>query len=88
MKSWSRRVSVAYTSDCVVRMDAHSLTGPTGLTMLKMLREDGFNVTLYERRSRVGGLLAYSENHHTPPGLQLRLPLIRWLPLEVSYLRS
>ncbi|KAB5542799.1 flavin-containing monooxygenase 9 [Coniochaeta sp. 2T2.1] len=36
--------------------------GPTGLTMMKTLREDGFAVTLYERRSHVGGLWAYSEN--------------------------
>ncbi|KAK0616773.1 flavin monooxygenase-like protein [Immersiella caudata] len=30
--------------------------------MLKALREDGFAVTLYERRHRVGGLWAYSDN--------------------------
>lgn len=30
--------------------------------MLKTLREDGFAVTLYERRSHVGGLWAYTEN--------------------------
>jgi len=30
--------------------------------MLKALRGDGFSVTLYERRHRVGGLWAYSEN--------------------------
>ena len=38
------------------------MEGPTGLTMLKTLREDGFDVTLYERRSQVGGLWAYTEN--------------------------
>jgi cation diffusion facilitator CzcD-associated flavoprotein CzcO len=30
--------------------------------MLKQLREDGFSVTLFERRSRVGGVWAYSED--------------------------
>ena len=30
--------------------------------MLKTLRDDGFAVTLFERRSRVGGLWAYSED--------------------------
>ncbi|KAK0615600.1 putative dimethylaniline monooxygenase [Bombardia bombarda] len=37
-------------------------TGPSGLSMLKTLREDGFSVTAYERRDRVGGLWAYSDN--------------------------
>lgn len=36
--------------------------GPTGLAMLKTLKEDGFSATLYERRSQVGGLWAYTEN--------------------------
>lgn len=36
--------------------------GPTGLSILKTLTEDGFQVTLYERRSQVGGLWAYTEN--------------------------
>ncbi|KAI1134604.1 putative dimethylaniline monooxygenase [Hypoxylon sp. FL0543] len=36
--------------------------GSSGLSMLKVLREDGFKVTLYERRSQVGGLWAYSED--------------------------
>jgi dimethylaniline monooxygenase (N-oxide forming) len=30
--------------------------------MLKTLKEDGFSATLYERRSQVGGLWAYTEN--------------------------
>lgn len=30
--------------------------------MLKTLREDGFKVTLYERRSQVGGLWAYTKD--------------------------
>ncbi|ROW03416.1 hypothetical protein VSDG_01571 [Cytospora chrysosperma] len=34
--------------------------GPSGLSMLKQLREDGFKVTGLERRGRVGGLWAYS----------------------------
>ncbi|KAF3768753.1 FAD/NAD(P)-binding domain-containing protein [Cryphonectria parasitica EP155] len=36
--------------------------GPCGLSMLKQLREDGFSVTGFERRERVGGLWAYSED--------------------------
>ncbi|KAH8671502.1 putative dimethylaniline monooxygenase [Xylariales sp. PMI_506] len=36
--------------------------GPAGLSMLKTLREDGFKATLYERRSQVGGLWAYSDD--------------------------
>lgn len=41
--------------------------GPSGLAMLKQLRADGFVTTLFERRSRVGGLWAFSEdeNHTT-----------------------
>jgi hypothetical protein len=42
--------------------NVNRLEGPTGLTMLKTLREDGFAATLYERRGQVGGLWAYSEN--------------------------
>ena len=30
--------------------------------MTKTLKEDGYDVTLYERRSKVGGLWAYSED--------------------------
>ncbi|KAI1496298.1 flavin-containing monooxygenase 9 [Biscogniauxia marginata] len=36
--------------------------GASGLSMLKTLREDGFKTTLYERRSQVGGLWAYSDD--------------------------
>ncbi|KAJ7512020.1 putative dimethylaniline monooxygenase [Mycena galericulata] len=36
--------------------------GATGLSMLKTLREDGFDATCYERRAQVGGLWAYSED--------------------------
>ncbi|KAJ5885164.1 dimethylaniline monooxygenase [Penicillium taxi] len=36
--------------------------GPTGLSMLKTLTENGFAVTLYERRSQVGGIWAYTKN--------------------------
>jgi dimethylaniline monooxygenase (N-oxide forming) len=36
--------------------------GPTGLSMLKTLRGDGFQVTLFERRKNVGGLWAFSED--------------------------
>jgi len=36
--------------------------GSSGLSMLKTLREDGFKVTCYERRSQVGGLWAYTDD--------------------------
>lgn len=36
--------------------------GPSGLSMLKQLRDDGFAVSGFERRDRVGGLWAYSDN--------------------------
>ncbi|KUJ13257.1 putative dimethylaniline monooxygenase [Mollisia scopiformis] len=36
--------------------------GSSGLSMLKNLREDGFKVTCYERRSQVGGLWAYTDD--------------------------
>ncbi|KAK9419667.1 hypothetical protein SUNI508_07153 [Seiridium unicorne] len=36
--------------------------GPTGLSMLKTLREDGFKVTCFERRKQVGGLWAYTDD--------------------------
>jgi len=41
---------------------ALTVLGPSGLSMLKALREDGFSVTVFERRSRVGGLWAYSDD--------------------------
>ncbi|CAM1508643.1 Fc.00g054910.m01.CDS01 [Cosmosporella sp. VM-42] len=37
--------------------------GPTGISMLKQLRDDGFHATLFERRSTVGGLWAYDAGH-------------------------
>ncbi|KAM7203590.1 dimethylaniline monooxygenase 2 [Naviculisporaceae sp. PSN 640] len=43
---------------------------PQGLMMLKALREDGYNVTAYERRDRVGGLWAYTENTSYTTALQ------------------
>ncbi|KAK3316569.1 flavin-containing monooxygenase 9 [Apodospora peruviana] len=36
--------------------------GSTGLCMLKALREDGYSVTAYERRDKVGGIWAYTDN--------------------------
>ncbi|KAI0129775.1 putative dimethylaniline monooxygenase [Xylariales sp. AK1849] len=36
--------------------------GSSGLSMLKTLRDDGFKVTCYERRTQVGGLWAYSDD--------------------------
>ncbi|KAF5983025.1 flavin-containing protein [Fusarium coicis] len=37
--------------------------GPTGISMLKQLLQDGFSATLFERRSSVGGLWAYDANN-------------------------
>lgn len=34
-------------------------TGPAGLSSLKELREVGFNVTVFERRSEVGGIFTF-----------------------------
>lgn len=36
--------------------------GTCGLSTLKTLREDGYKVTSYERRERVGGLWAYTDD--------------------------
>jgi dimethylaniline monooxygenase (N-oxide forming) len=36
--------------------------GTCGLSTLKTLREDGYKVTGFERRERVGGLWAYTDN--------------------------
>ncbi|KAM4054539.1 flavin-binding monooxygenase-like domain-containing protein [Hirsutella rhossiliensis] len=36
--------------------------GPAGLTAIKALREEGFDVVGFERRDRVGGIWAYSPN--------------------------
>ncbi|KAI1422623.1 FAD/NAD(P)-binding domain-containing protein [Xylaria sp. FL1777] len=36
--------------------------GPAGLTALKTLREEGFNVVAFERRNEVGGLWAFSND--------------------------
>ncbi|KAF4965417.1 hypothetical protein FSARC_6768 [Fusarium sarcochroum] len=44
--------------------------GPTGISMLKQLLEDGFRATLFERRSTVGGLWAYDADHGWTTALQ------------------
>ncbi|KAF5989586.1 flavin-containing protein [Fusarium bulbicola] len=36
--------------------------GPTGISMLQQLLQDGFSATLFERRSSVGGLWAHDAN--------------------------
>ncbi|KAK8071466.1 hypothetical protein PG997_011669 [Apiospora hydei] len=41
---------------------AYCILGPAGLTALKTLREEGFNVIAFERRDRIGGLWSYSGN--------------------------
>ncbi len=38
------------------------MVGPAGLTAIKALREEGFNVVGFERRDRVGGLWSYSSD--------------------------
>lgn len=60
---WKKRRSlwlelVRGPSESSQAFDADIMEGPSGLSMLKTLREDGFTVTLYERRSDVGGLWA------------------------------
>lgn len=44
--------------------------------MLKALHEDGYTVTAYERRDRVGGLWAYTENTAYTTALQSMLARI------------
>lgn len=44
--------------------------GSSGLSMLKTLREDGFKVTCYERRSQVGGLWAWSDKKDVTTALK------------------
>ncbi|KAH7369630.1 flavin monooxygenase-like protein [Rhexocercosporidium sp. MPI-PUGE-AT-0058] len=39
--------------------------GPAGLAVLKNLKEEGFNVTVYEKRDSVGGVWSYSEDPQT-----------------------
>lgn len=36
--------------------------GPAGLTALKNLRDEGFNVVAFERRDRIGGVWSFSHN--------------------------
>ncbi|CAJ2499665.1 Uu.00g025180.m01.CDS01 [Anthostomella pinea] len=45
--------------------------GSSGLSMLKTLREDGFKVTCFERRSQVGGLWAYTEDKSMTTALEI-----------------
>lgn len=49
------------------------ITGSSGLSMLKTLREDGFQVTLFERRTEVGGLWAYTEDKGMTTALRCEL---------------
>lgn len=51
-------------------------TGSSGLSMLKTLREDGFKVTCYERRSRVGGLWAYTDDTSMTTALPSRISFV------------
>jgi NADPH-dependent glutamate synthase beta subunit-like oxidoreductase len=50
-----------YLLDTVVPADQVDI-GPSGLAVLKELREEGFTVTAFERRDIVGGVWAYSDN--------------------------
>lgn len=52
--------------------------------MLKQLREDGFSVTGFERRGRVGGLWSYSEDlsHTTALPRELELNTFAFSMLE------
>ncbi|KAH4044842.1 hypothetical protein HBH92_170680 [Parastagonospora nodorum] len=50
--------------------------GTCGLSTLKTLREDGFRVTGFERRERVGGLWAYTDDPSMTSALQTTKALI------------
>ena len=39
--------------------------GPLGLMAIKVLKEDGFDVTCYEARDYIGGIWKYSEDEYT-----------------------
>jgi hypothetical protein len=39
--------------------------GPSGLAILKNFREEGFTVTVFEKRDRVGGVWSYSDDEKT-----------------------
>jgi dimethylaniline monooxygenase (N-oxide forming) len=43
--------------------------GPTGLAALKNLREEGFSVTVFEKRGCVGGIWAYTDDVDTTTAL-------------------
>jgi cation diffusion facilitator CzcD-associated flavoprotein CzcO len=49
-------------------------TGSSGLSMLKTFRDDGFDVTCYERRTRVGGLWSYSDDPKVTSALKSMVP--------------
>jgi hypothetical protein len=70
--NWSRSVSTGPK----LKLFAHRETGPSGLSMLKQLREDGFAAALFERRSRVGGLWAYSEDKQNTTALPSRFCVV------------
>lgn len=57
--------------------------GSAGLSMLKTLREDGFKVTCYERRSQVGGLWAWSDKKEVTSALKSEI-LLRKLRVRCS----
>jgi hypothetical protein len=43
--------------------------GPSGLAALKNLREEGFSVTVFEKRASVGGVWAYTDDVDTTTAL-------------------
>lgn len=61
----SVQVGIAWTSSpssSITGINVFSSSGPTGLTTLKCLHEEGFNAIDLERRDKAGGLWAYSDN--------------------------
>ena len=79
---WLELVSNLSFSQCgeLLDYDLHrSKLGSSGLSMLKTLREDGFKVTCYERRSNVGGLWAYTDDKTMTTALpsKKRIPFIQ-----------
>ncbi len=41
------------------------MIGPSGLATLKSLRDEGFDVTVFEKRDSVGGVWSFSDDPET-----------------------
>lgn len=80
VKMQQQTVAVIGAGECipaaVVGLLMLTPTGSSGLSMLKTLREDGFKVTCYERRSQVGGLWAYTDDKSMTTALPSENPAV------------